>query len=133
MKRPSKFTIVEVLIAILIVGFVVRESRLLRGIEDFKYFDSGYWGINISDEVYTLQNMISICGLFIVLIYLIRRHSLKVQTREPQLYAPVYVMLGEAQPRSGKGREKAPTDPFEMVNPKRWRLVSPQDEKKERS
>lgn len=125
----SKRRIVQGLVAFLIVCFVIRESRILWGIREFEIFDLGFWGIEISDLVYTLQNTVVVAGGLIALVML-RKGSPKVQTRREDpasfSHAPSMSQRDARDPSSEKGRERSP---FEMAN-KKWKVVFPDEKEK---
>lgn len=120
--------IVQVIVVLVIVAFVLRESRIFWGIEELKIFDLAYWGVNITAEIYTLQNLGMIWGGLILLVLLSRLDSSKVLSNTE--HAPEK-KSGLSTRDNRRERKKAPaTHPFEMVN-KEWKLVfkNPKQEK----
>lgn len=111
-----------------IVIFAIRESRILWGnVETYvflKYFDFAYWGIQISDETYTLQNLTCIWGGLVLLVLLIRRESPKLSpsSESEREHAPEKMPVLREISTTGKGDKAPEENPFEMVNP-RWKAV----------
>lgn len=123
--KLSKIRVAQVVVLFVIVVFAVRESRILWNVEGLEIFDLAYWGINISDAVYTAQNLFMFWGGIIVLILLRRWESPEVLSE----HAPAREKKTpkSSSPRRRKERDKAPDDeseknPFTMVN-NQWRKV----------
>jgi len=126
--------IIQGLLILVIVAFAVRELRLLWNVEGFEIFDLAFWGIKISDEVYTSQNLFMFWGSIItlILISMLKRDSPKVLSVSEHAPDPSGDDPSQDEsPRQKRGeREKSPKDsPFTDIN-KEWKVVFPKEEKK---
>lgn len=129
--RLSKRRILQVLLILIIVVFAVRESRILWNVEGLEIFDLAFWGVNISDEAYTAQNLLMFWGAIIVLILLSRWKPPEVLSTRSQKKTS----KKSSTPRRRKEREKESKnekksdDPFELIN-KKWTKVEPKESEK---
>jgi len=119
-KRIGRRRVAQILVVIGIVIFCLRESRILWGIEGLEYFDLAYWGIHISDEIYTLQNMIGIVGGIIALLWVSQDRSPEIVLNYT-IHAPE-TFSGDNPKRRKKGRRdektespKKPSSPLELI------------------
>lgn len=107
----------QIIMIVVVIVVAIRESRLLLPFKE-KYL--GEHLIYVSEEVYTLQNMISFWMGLILIILLNRRDSPKF-SNAPEEKTPPRRSLSPIENKLSSPSDKKGKDP--------WRLVFPDDEK----
>lgn len=126
--KGSRVALTVFLISSLV--FILRETRILWGIEGLEIFDLACWGLPFSESSYALQNGVALgTALSMVLaLWIIRRSDGHVSpSGEPgESFSEERTLdRSHAEPGETEGKRK---HPFEMVN-KNWKLVKLKERK----